>query len=52
MATLRCISRPGKRKGFRGELERMAKANPHWSDDIGLGQSRGEVEIAKPFWEE
>jgi uncharacterized protein YjiS (DUF1127 family) len=39
------------RARFRWELRRMAEANPHLIDDIGLTRRQVEAEIAKPFWQ-
>ncbi|NWL76967.1 hypothetical protein DM872_08900 [Pseudomonas taiwanensis] len=53
LATLRYIFATWEaRKRFRGELERMTKANPHLIADIGLTRHQAEAEIAKPFWQE
>lgn len=41
-----------ERVRFRWELKRMAKANPHLIDDIGLTRRQVEAEIARlPFWQ-
>ncbi|AYF86529.1 DUF1127 domain-containing protein [Pseudomonas sp. JS3066] len=48
----RMIATWSERKRFRLELERMAKANPHLIEDIGLTRRQAEREIAKPFWQE
>ncbi len=51
LTTLRSIvARWSERRRSRRELARLATADPHLIDDIGLTRRQLEAEIAKPLW--